>query len=155
MIEGKLVGGTEADRKRLLQLLDDYLDVNARFDWEKLQTFWSKMPEAVFFNLNGHTYTGHDHWIRLWKYYKENVVGSYWTPFDVGGVVSSDVAVVWCHRHTKRRWVGKEPPPRDIHYDEQDFITRSTMAFRKEGEEWRVVHVHFSEAGSGARPGGI
>jgi hypothetical protein len=29
------------------------------------------------------------------------------------------------------------------------------MVFRKEDEDWRVVHVHFSEAATTPRPGGI
>jgi hypothetical protein len=49
------------------------------------------------------------------------------------------MAVVWCHRRTKRNWTGKEPPPKDIHYGGDEFITRSTMVFRKEVGEWRVV----------------
>jgi hypothetical protein len=83
------------------------------------------------------------------------VNSSYWTPFDIGGVVSDDMAVVWCHRRTRRNWTGKEPPPKDIHYGGDEFITRSTMVFRKEAGEWRVVHTHFSEASAGARPGGV
>ena len=35
------------------------------------------------------------------------------------------------------------------------FISRSTMVFRKEAGDWRVIHVHFSEASTAPRPGGI
>src|SRR5262249_23957466 len=66
-----------------------------------------------------------------------------------------DMAVVWCHRRTKRNWTGAAPPPKDIHYGGDEFITRSTMVFRKEAGGWRVVHAHFSEASSGERPGGV
>ena len=69
--------------------------------------------------------------------------------------MSGDLATVWCHRKTKRNWVGDEPPPSDIHYDGKEFVTRSTMVFRKEDGEWCVVHAHFSEASASARPGGI
>jgi hypothetical protein len=96
-----------------------------------LDPIWSKAPEALFFNLNGHTYKGRDHWFRLWEYYGRNVNSSYWTPFDIGGVVSDDMAVVWCHRRTRRNWTGKEPPPKDIHYGGDEFITRSTMVFAR------------------------
>jgi len=65
------------------------------------------------------------------------------------------MAVIWCHRETRRQWVGKDQPPRDIHYAGERFITRSTMVFHREGGDWRVVHAHFSEADSGPRPGGI
>ncbi len=51
--EAKLIGGSPQDRRRLLERLHEYLDINARFDWEPLQDLWSGMPETVFFNLNG------------------------------------------------------------------------------------------------------
>ena len=155
MSEPGLVGGSQQDREQILKLHADYIDANARFDRQMLDPIWSKAPEALFFNLNGHTYKGRDHWFRLWEFYGKNVQSSYWTPFDIGGVVSDDMAVVWCHRRTRRNWVGKEPPPKDIHYAGDEFITRSTMVFRKEGSDWRVVHAHFSEASSGPRPGGV
>jgi len=153
--ETGLVGGTESDRKRLLALHEDYLGANTSFDWRTVETIWSGAPEATFFNLNGHTYNGRDHWIRLWKFYGGNVQSSYWTPFDLGGVVSGDMAVIWCHRRTQRRWVGRTAPPKDIHYGGDQFVTRSTMVFRREDGDWRVVHAHFSEASGGARPGGV
>ena len=155
MPDAKLVGGSQADRDRILQLHEDYIDANARFDWAKLEPIWSGAPEALFFNLNGHTYRGRDHWIRLWKFYAQNVQSSYWTPFDIGGVVASDMATVWCHRRTKRNWTGSQPPPQDIHYDGSEFVTRSTMVFRKEDGDWHVVHAHFSQASPGPRPGGV
>ena len=154
MDEAKLVGGTPEERRRLLERMDEYLDVNGRFDWEQLQDIWSGAPEAVFFNLNGHTYKGREHWTRLWQFYHGNVASTYWTPFDIGGVVSDDLAVVWCERHTRSDWVGTEPPPAARRYG-SNYTSRSTMAFRKEDGDWRVVHVHFSESTTAPRPGGI
>ena len=61
--------------------------MNTRFDWENLQPIYSPSPEATYFNLNGHTYNGREHWTRLWKFYGQNVASTYWTPFDIGGVV--------------------------------------------------------------------
>ena len=69
MDDAKLVGGSDADRKEILRLHEKYIDVNTRFDWEGLMPIYSPSPEATYFNLNGHTYQGRDHWIRLWKYY--------------------------------------------------------------------------------------
>jgi hypothetical protein len=155
MREAQLVGGSAEDRQEILRLHERYIDVNTRFDWENLQPIFSAAPEALFFNLNGHTYRGREHWTRLWKFYVAQVQSTYWTPYDIGGVMSSDLAVVWCHRKTKRVWTGKEPPPRDIHYDGTEFVSRSTMVFRKENGAWRVVHAHFSPADSGPRPGGV
>jgi ketosteroid isomerase-like protein len=150
----RLVGGSEADRSRVLERLHEYLEANASFDWGLLQDIWSGEPEAVFFNLNGHTYKGRDHWTRLWQFYQPNVRSGYWTPFDLGGVVSNDLAVVWCERHTQSEWIGRDPPPQARRYG-VSFISRSTMVFRKEAGDWRVVHVHFSEASTAPRPGGI
>ena len=155
MSEAQLTGGTAEDHAAILRLHEDYLDANARFDWQKLQPIWSPAPEAVFFNLNGHTYRGREHWTNLWKYYAQNVQSSYWAPYDIGGTIGADVAVVWCHRKTRRQWTGTEPPPRDINYDASEFVTRSTMVFRKEEGRWRVVHAHFSKADDGPRPGGV
>ncbi len=67
MLQGDLVGGSPANQQRLLERLHEYLDANARFDWVKLQDMWSAAPDAVFFNLNGHTYKGREHWTRLWQ----------------------------------------------------------------------------------------
>jgi ketosteroid isomerase-like protein len=153
MDETKLVGGTSADRHRLLERMSEYLDANARFDWEKLQGLWSSAPEAVFFNLNGHTYKGREHWTRLWQYYRDNVSSGYWAPFDIGGVVNGDLAVIWCERQTRSEWVGSDPVPSRPYG--KDFTSRSTMVFRKEDDDWRVVHVHFSPASEALRPGGV
>lgn len=157
MSEAKLVGGTPEDQAKILQLHEDYIDANTRFDWPKVEKLYSGTPEARYFNLNGHTYYGREHWMNLWKYYVQNVQSSYWTPFEISGVVNDSMAVVWCHRNTKRKWTGAtDKPPVDIHYDESEFITRSTMVFRKEEDGvWRVVHAHFSQHGEGARPGGV
>lgn len=153
MSEERLVGGTAEDRRRILERLTEYLEANARFDWEKLQDIWSADPAATFFNLNGHTYRGREHWTRLWQYYQSRVRSNYWTPFDIGGVVSGELAVVWCERHTQSDWLGAEPQP-SRPYGEA-FISRSTMVFRKEEGDWRVVHAHFSPASSAPRPGGV
>ena len=153
MDEAKLIGGSPEDRQRLLERMDEYLDANARFDWEKLQGLWSAASEAVFFNLNGHTYKGREHWARLWRYYKDNVASGYWTPFDIGGAVNGDLAVIWCERHTRSEWVGTDPTPSRPYG--KDFVSRSTMVFRKEAGDWRVVHVHFSPASEAPRPGGV
>ena len=50
-----LVGGSKPDREKILQLHADYIAANTSFDWQKLDPIWSKAPEALFFNLNGHT----------------------------------------------------------------------------------------------------
>lgn len=154
MTEQNLVGGSEGDRNSILNQHAAYLVANSRFDCDMLQGIWSESPEATFFNLNGHAYVGKDQWLRLWEFYADKLETGEWVPYEMGGVVSGDVAVVWCHRKTTLHWIGEGPPPEGLRF-EDDYISRSTMVFRKEHGDWRVVHVHFSEANDGQRPGGI
>ena len=52
------------------------------------------------------------------------------------------------------KWVGPEHEP--VSYRENPRRhSRSTMVFAREHGEWRVVHTHFSEASTDARPGDI
>ena len=69
--------------------------------------------------------------------------------------MANDLAVVWCHRKTRRQWTGKQPPARNFNYDNAEFVSRSTLVFRKEDGQWRVVHAHFSPGDPGPRPGDI
>jgi hypothetical protein len=152
----KLAGGSESDRQAVLDLQEAYLDANATFDWRRLEaSIFSSDAVARFFNMNGHTYKGRDHWVELWKYYGGQLQTGAWIPFDVGGTVGADVAVLWCERKTAMRWTGSDQRPDDKWHIDQDFISRSTMVFQKDSVGWRVVHVHFSEANPGKRPGGI
>ncbi len=153
--EARISGGSDADRKALLALHERYLVANGTFDWPAIKPLWSEAPHATFFNLNGHTYNGAAHWSRLWAFYGKNVKGSYWTPYDVGGEIGGDMAVIWCHRRCRREWTGTGKPPRDLHYQGQEFMSRSTLVFHREDGQWRVVHAHFSEGGVGERPGGV
>jgi SnoaL-like domain len=147
-------GGSEADRRRVLELQQAYLDANASFDWEALAKIWSADPANAFFNMNGHTYVGLGHWTSLWKYYRPRVETGLWEPYDIRVVIRGDMAVVTCHRRTKRRWKGPESErlPGDV---DKSFVSRSTMVMLREGGDWKTVHVHFSEANAGPRPGGI
>jgi hypothetical protein len=155
MTEIRLAGGTEADKEAVLAQHEAYLTANAIFDWDTLRDeIWSTDPGAMFFNMNGRTYFGVDHWVKLWQYYKDHFVSGYWTPFDMGGEIGSEAAVIWCHRNTKRRWNGDERPEDGVHSD-KDYVSRSTMVFRKEDGIWRVIHVHFSEVVDGPRPGDV
>lgn len=155
MTEVSLVGGSDADREIILKLHLDYLDANTRFDWEMLQPIFSPGDDAVYFNLNGFTYQGREHWTNLWKYYGTQVQSSFWSPYDIGGIIDANTAVIWCHRRTRRRWVGSDQPVKDIKYNDQEFLSRSTMVFRKEEDGWRVVHAHFSPGEEGSRPGNV
>lgn len=156
MVESGFLGGSESDRKVVLDKHQKYLEANAEFDWITLRDqLWSAADEGVFFNLNGHTYRGREQWVRLWQFYKDQLTSGFWTPYDFGGVIADDLATVWCHRKTVVAWSGNDPRPDGKAHTDREFISRSTMVFRKESGDWRVIHVHFSEHAETARPGGI
>ncbi len=147
-------GGSEQDRKAVLTVHQAYLDANATFDWQALAPIWSADPTNVFFNMNGHTYVGLEHWTRLWTFYRERLETGQWYPFDVTVIIRSDMAVVTCHRKTATRWKGPEAD-RPAHHVDRSFISRSTMVLLREHGDWKTVHVHFSEARDAERPGNI
>jgi hypothetical protein len=62
-------GGSDADHTAVLAAHHAYLRANAAFDWPTLKPIWSDDPSNVFFNMNGHTYVGLEHWSQLWQYY--------------------------------------------------------------------------------------
>ena len=147
-------GGSETDRRRVLELQQAYLEANATFDWAALDKIWSHRSDSVFFNMNGHTYVGLVHWTELWKYYHDRIDSGLWEPYDIKVVIRGEMAVATCHRRTQRRWKGPaaERPPEHV---DKSFISRSTMVMVREGGDWKTIHVHFSEASPGPRPGGI
>ena len=146
-------GGSEADRRRVLELQQAYLEANASFDWGALDKIWSHRPDSVFFNMNGHTYVGLAHWTELWKYYRERIDTGLWVPYDMKVVIRGDMAVATCHRRTQRKWKGSEAERPPEHVD-KSFVSRSTMVMVREDGDWKTIHVLFSEASPGARPGG-
>ena len=147
-------GGSDADRTQVIEALHTYLDANATFDWRALTRIFSHDPRNVFFNMNGHTYVGLDQWTRLWQYYSERVDTGMWEPYDISVIIRGDMALVTCHRKTQRRWKGREEER--LAYDvDRSFVSRSTMVMLKDGGGWRTVHVHFSEAATGPRPGNV
>jgi hypothetical protein len=148
-------GGSEPERKRILELLHAYLDANAEFDWTALQRIWSHGATNVFFNLNGHTYVGLDQWTRLWQYYRDRLETGRWEPFDIKVIIRGEMAIVTCHRKTRAKWTGAETDRPAGHLDRDFFVSRSTMVMVKEADEWKTVHAHFSQASDGPRPGNI
>jgi hypothetical protein len=149
------LGGAAKDQAAIAGLHKDYLVANASFDWDTLQTIWSADPEATFFNMNGHAYSGRAHWTKLWQFYKGRVNTGEWVPYDVKGVISGDLATVWCLRKTRMDWIASEPRPNRANMNNGEFVSRSTMVFQRTDGEWRALHVHFSEASAEPRPGGI
>ena len=148
-------GGSDADCQQVLEALHAYLDANATFDWETLGDIWSHDPKNVFFNMNGHTYVGLPHWTKLWQYYRERVDTGLWEPYDIQVLIRGDMALVTCHRKTKRKWTGPESERLAHDVDKPSFVSRSTMVMLREPGGWKTVHAHFSEASPGPRPGNV
>ena len=42
----KIIGGSESDRRTLLELHERYLVANGKFDWPAIEPIWSKQPHA-------------------------------------------------------------------------------------------------------------
>ena len=148
-------GGADADHKAILAAHDAYLHANATFDWPALKPIWSDDPTNVFFNMNGHTYVGLEHWGRLWQYYAQHKESGWWEPFDVKVIVRGDMAVVTCHRRTTTRWKPASTERPAAGHEDKSFVSRSTMVLLREEGDWKTVHAHFSEGRDTPRPGGV
>jgi hypothetical protein len=156
MLDIKWAGGSQQDRVRVAEQHQNYLEANASFDWERLQGIFSAADHARYFNLNGHTYDGRAHWTELWKYYKPRLETGYWTPYELQGVMSGDLATVWCFRKTRSKWISPEASQDPDRQSGKEHVTRSTMVFEKKDGDWRVIHVHFSDSQVGQpRPGDV
>jgi ketosteroid isomerase-like protein len=148
-----LFTGTEQDRKDILSKHQAYLDANYELDREWLKKIWSNHPSCVFFNGNGHTYYGLEHWLKLWKFYKTQFkTDEGWKSTDVRLIGDSDLAVVTCHRTAKLSWIGgSEAAP----FSGKTWYSKTTEVFRKENGQWKCVHIHVSTDNQDPRPAGI
>ena len=147
-------GGSEEDRRRVLEVHDAYLDANATFDVQALARVWDDDPTDVFFNLNGHTYVGRDQWFRLWDHYRPRLRTGRWEPDDIKVLIRGDLAVLTSHRLSPIQWIGSEPAPATFR-DRPERRSRATMVMVRRGAGWKIAHVHFSETSQEPRPGGI
>src|SRR2546422_5186170 len=109
-------GGSATDRARILEVHQAYLDANSTFDWKALKPIWSDDPTNVFFNMNGHTYVGLEHWSRLWQYYAQHKEGGWREPFDVKVILRGDMAVGTVHRKTASSWAAETCKPDAQHH---------------------------------------
>jgi len=78
MSENELTGGTAEDRAAILKQHRLYLEPTPTWIGKDPAGIWSGAPDAFFFNLNGHTYRGREHWTGLWKHLKGNVTNGIW-----------------------------------------------------------------------------
>src|SRR5262249_50724235 len=125
-------GGSQADRREIMNALDAYLSANAAYDWQRLAQIWSHDPTNGFFNMNRHTYVGLAHWTRLWKSSRERVERGWGGPYDIRVLVRPDRALVTCPGRPARRWKGPESERLTYDADRPSFISRSTMVMVKE-----------------------
>jgi ketosteroid isomerase-like protein len=147
-------GGNEADRRRLIALHEEWLAANNTLDTAAARRLMSTDPTAVFFNINGHTYTGVDHWCRLWDYYRTQFeTVEPWRAFDVKVIVRGDMAVITALRRARLRQIGRDQPSSFVR--DQPLVFRGTIVFVREGDDWKMIHGHFAHTSDGLRPGGI
>lgn len=142
----------DSDRDKVLALHHAYLAANKAVDPQMLRGVWDEDPGNVFFNLNGHTYTGLEHWSRLWDYFStrlEQIVP--YVSFDQRVRVVGDVAWITASRFGETRWIGSEPAPRP----DGPVFSRSTEVLVRGHDGWQVVHTHFSRGSLLPRPGDI
>jgi ketosteroid isomerase-like protein len=143
---------TNADREAILEVHRRYLEANAILDAEALSHLWSHDPSNVYFNLTGHTYRGFDHWAKLWNYYSTRMRAEVpWRSWDHNLWIHGDMALLTCHRLSQLSWIGEEESP----IDDAPMVSRSTEIYVREGDEWRVAHVHYSPAAFTPRPGNV
>jgi ketosteroid isomerase-like protein len=142
----------DTDRDQVLAQHRAYLNANEKVDPQLLNGVWDEDPGNVYFNLNGHTYTGLAHWSRLWDYFStrlEQIVP--YTSYEQRVQIEGDIAWITALRFGETRWVGSEPPPRP----DGAVVSRSTEVLVRGAQGWQVVHTHFSRGSLAPRPGDI
>src|SRR5207244_7884458 len=102
---------------------EEWLAANSRLDTAAARRLISSDPTAVFYNINGHSYTGVEHWCRLWDYYRTQFeTVEPWTPFDVKISIRADMAVITAMRTARLRQIGADAP--------SSFVTGEPLVFR-------------------------
>jgi ketosteroid isomerase-like protein len=150
-------GGTEQDRNDIMAVYEQYRVANQTGDWEKLSNVFSPSPEARFWNLNGYTYNGRDHWIRMWQYLRQHLNAGPGHSFDVHGRISGDIAAVYLLRRSSLTSLTNHRDATNWPILGKEYTSRATMIFSREPEGWRIIHAHFSNGNDNdsERPGGI
>lgn len=148
-------GGADQDRRDIAQVYEKYRAANETVDSKVLPEVFSGSSEARYFNLNGFTYNSRDHWTKLWRYYSKFINSGPGHGFDAHGEISGDLAVIWLHRRTAIIPLTTDSVSTNWPVAGKEYLSRATVAFVREPEGWRIVHVHFSNGKEGERPGGI
>ena len=147
-------GGTAEDQQRILALHQEWLDAQNTLDTRTARRLMTADPTAVFWNINGHQYTGIDHWCRLWDYYRTQFeTVEPWRALDVKVIIRSDMAVVTAYRTARLRQIGGDQASSFV--QDKPLMFRGTVVFVREGRDWKIAHGHFAHTSDGPRPGGI
>jgi ketosteroid isomerase-like protein len=149
-----LEGGSAEDQQRLLALHEEWLAANSRLDTGAARRLMTSDPTAVFYNINGHTYVGVEHWCRLWDYYRTQFETlESWTACDVKLTIRGDMALITAMRTARLRQIGGDVPSSFVTGERAVF--RGTLVFVREAGDWKIIHGHFAHTSDGPRPGGI
>jgi ketosteroid isomerase-like protein len=124
---------SQQDKAALRKAIEDWTEAVCARDADKVATFFA--PDVVSFDLPPPLKTiGFDgdalrKWFRTW----EGPIGYEVADLDI--TVGGDVA----YARSLNRMTGTK-----VDGEKVDLWTRSTVCFRKEGPDWKVVHVHGS-----------
>jgi hypothetical protein len=145
-------GGTDEERRELLDLYYRFLRANDALDIPALRTLWSHDPRNIYFNTNGYAYHGLADWENIWRHYAGRLTLERPSPSGQIRLTIRDGMALLTDDHLGRfrGYVqGQEEP--DIAFGQQPYV-RVTSVYLKEDGEWRVIHAHFSSGNVGPRP---
>lgn len=143
------------DREQeLIDLHEQYMEINNIQDDGALAKLWSDSPENRFFNLTGHNYSGLAEWQELWRYYSTRFrTTEPWRSHNRRVQIWGDVGLLTCTRTWGVEWTGNEPPPIEPF---PEYIHSRASEVAVYGEDgWQIVHVHYSALSTGPRPGDV
>jgi len=140
-------GGSEEDRRGVLEIYRIYMEANDIMDYDLLCTVWDGGPDNLFFNTNGYSYDGLKDWQNIWDFYRPQFkLLSEYGPGRLHVTIRGDMACIAADSIARHKdWVGGS-----LHHNPPFY--RATKVLVRQGAAWKVVHAHFSVQGEGARP---
>lgn len=137
----------QCDKKEIRELIENYLTSINTADIALAETFWLTTDEVSFINPKGH--------VKGWDEIKTNVYQMFGTRFSSRNLSSynvtialyRDMAVVEFYWVFDATFSGENP-------ETIQTKGRETQVLKKFGDEWKLVHVHYSNMPvSGKREG--
>jgi hypothetical protein len=143
-------GGSEADRRELLELYWRFRIANDHLDSDALRPIWSENRDSVFFNTNGHAYYGADDFLKVWDHYRPRV--RFKSPGGNGVIrafIRGDLALLTDdHMGRDKEWIGDNAQPQ---FNDNPYV-RVTLGCLRQNGSWKVIHAHWSPGRRGLRP---